>query len=146
MNVNDKNICISLIKGKILVYLHYIFFLRTVVFLHMKLMVRKKVGNFFTCKMLIFSGETTSLSPKVKLPKGVSLNGEETASKYKIWNATFKRKPWKYLRGRGKNCVYPSFSFTPCPAVLRCRCAPLQCPKTIQNLDVHATIAQQRTQ
>lgn len=77
MNVNDNCICISLRKGKRLVRLHCIIFLRIIVLIHMKLMVRKQVGNFFTCKLLNFSGETISLSPKVKLLKMVSLNGEE---------------------------------------------------------------------
>lgn len=55
MNVNDNCICISLRKGKRLLCLHCIIFLRIIVLIHTKLMVRKQVGNFFTCKLLNFS-------------------------------------------------------------------------------------------
>jgi len=42
-----------------------------------KTMVRKQVGDFSTCKLLNFSGETMSLSPEVKVLKRISLKVEE---------------------------------------------------------------------
>lgn len=55
-------------------------------------------------------------------------------NKYKIGNATSKRKPTEYLRGKGRSFVYSSFSFSWCQTALWCRCTPLQCPKNNSEL------------
>lgn len=63
----------------------------------------------------ISSGDTVFEPQSEATEEDNSKWGRDKQSKYKIGNASFKRKPTKYLRGRGRNFIYSSLSFTWCP-------------------------------
>lgn len=69
MNVNDKNISISLRKRQIHVWLHYIPFIKITALIHLKLMFRKPICYTDTCKLEFLWVDSVSRAHSVKLLK-----------------------------------------------------------------------------
>lgn len=136
---------IFIVKIKIHVWFHYIIFIRIIVLTQKTDVLENKFVTSSLVSWWTYFGEIVFEPQSEGTEEKNSKWGRDRQSKYKLGNTTFKWKPAKYLSRKGRSCVYSSFSFIWCPTALWCRCTPLQCPKTIQNLDVHTMTAQEHT-
>lgn len=138
MNVNDKNISISLRKRQIHVWLHYIPFIKITALIHLKLMFRKPICYTDTCKLLNFSGSTVWVEPTV-WSYWRCVSKRERAIKTQKWE-----KHHSIWGRRGKDCVCSSFPLISCPTAVPCGCAHHNA-HIIHNLEVHIMVTWQHT-